>query len=537
MSLPAISTAAYVYSTNQSAVQVTYVDATTAIVYPNQFESPLTQQLLAWVRGGGQITPYVPPPIPVPAPPSYISCYIETEDSLGYLDDITTWGAATALGLSLTNGTSVQLTGGRAYQIDLTVGVNFIANAQNFIQFTLVNASTNAGLLPGESINNLNIRATETGQDPPVVDAQNSVPTISFIYAPTQDVSIKVRITGTGGGNTNTGTVRQLYSSWTIAEIVDETIYAEKIGPQGPPGPQGPVGPIGGSGPTGPQGPVGTQGPQGVPGPIGPAGQPGPGFNFLGTVATSADLPTSATQGDAYTVTATNTLWIYDGTVWNDAGVIQGPQGVQGIPGPAGPAGAVGPQGPAGPTGATGPQGPQGIQGLPGPTGATGGAGATGPAGPVGPQGPQGPQGLTGPAGPAGAPTIIASNPNGEVYVMAQGSYPNTVTYGSVNLPLGTVAFFITVDVSLNSPIGNTPVVEPQLNLSAPGGYSLTTYSNSLASTRVIDNIVSSIPASQSWGQSGLIPTLQYTVNFQFTGSSPQNTTDIGYDYTIICWS
>jgi hypothetical protein len=536
--LPNISTAAYAYSTNQSAVLVTYTDATTAIVYPNQFENPRTQQLLNWVRGGGQIAPYVPTPVPVPGPPSYISCYIETEAVVAYQQDITTWGSASAFGLSLNAGTSVQLTGGRAYQIDLTVGVNFIANAENYIQFTLVNADTNAGLLPGENINNLNIRATETGQNPPVVDGQNSVPTLSYIYVPTEDVSIKVRLTGTGGGNTNTGKVRQLYSSWTIAEIVDETIYAEKVGPRGPVGPEGPTGPVGGAGPIGPQGPTGVQGPQGVPGPTGPTGQPGPGFLFLGTVATSGDLPASATQGDAYTVTATNTLWIYDGSVWNDAGVIQGPQGVQGIPGPTGPAGAPGPQGPVGLTGATGPQGPQGIQGLPGPTGATGSTGAAGPVGPVGPQGATGPQGLTGPPGPTGAPTIVASNPNGEAYTIAQGIYPNTTTYASINLPAGTTAFFITVDMSLTSPNeANEPVIEPQINYSSNGAYGGTSYSASLASVRVTNNVLLAVPASQSWGQSGLPSNLNYTINLQFTGNTNGGETILSYDYTIICWS
>ena len=535
--LPDIVSAAYVYSTNQSAVQVTYIDAATAIVYPNQFENPLTQQLLIWVRGGGQITAYIPPIVPTPGPPAYISCYIESEAVIAYQQDITTWGAASSLGLSLTNGTSVQLQAGRAYQIDLTLGVNLITLPPNFLQFTLVNAATNAGLLPGENINNLNIRAIQTGQNPPVVDAQNQVPSLSYIYVPTEDVSIKVRLTGTGAGNTNTGNVRQLYSSWTIAELVDETIYAEKVGPQGPVGPQGALGPTGPSGPTGPQGSTGNAGPTGPGGPTGAQGQPGPGFDFLGTVATVGALPAGATQGDAYSVTSTNTLWIYDGTAWNDAGVIQGPQGVQGNQGPAGatgPAGAQGPAGPAGPAGSTGAQGPIG---LPGPTGATGSTGSTGSQGPVGPIGPQGPQGLTGPAGPSGSVTILSSNPNGGAYEINQGVYSNAVTYATINLPLGTTSFFITVDICPLSATPGRSLIEPQINYYSNGGGGGTSYSASNASAVTVSGQYLQIPASQSWGQNGLVPSINYTIALQFTGGSYNVNSTLGYDYTVICWS
>jgi hypothetical protein len=145
---------------------------------------------------------------------------------------------------------------------------------------------------------------------------------------------------------------------------------------------------------------------------------------------------------------------------------------------------------------------------------------------------------LTGPPGPAGIPTIIASDPNGEAYTVAQGIYPNTTTYASINLPAGTTAFFITVDMSLTSPNEyNTPVIEPQINFSSNGGPSGTSYSASLASVRVINNELSSIPASQSWGQSNLPSSLSYTINLQFTGDTNAGETIIGYDYTIICWS
>ena len=152
-------------------------------------------------------------------------------------------------------------------------------------------------------------------------------------------------------------------------------------GPQGSTGPQGPVGPASTiPGPTGPQGPQGDTGQDGPPGPSGPQGDPGPtgsqgpagpqgiqgpagtGINFKGTVpSVSALPPTGNANGDAYTVTSTGDLYIWDGTQWVNNGHIQGPQG---IPGEQGPQGSTGPQGPQGQTGA---QGPQGIAGPPGP--------------------------------------------------------------------------------------------------------------------------------------------------------------------------
>lgn len=113
-------------------------------------------------------------------------------------------------------------------------------------------------------------------------------------------------------------------------------------------------------GPTGPTGAVGPAGPEGE------QGQQAVAANYLGTLALIADLPTSPTPttNDAYFVTESGTVYIYNGTAWVDAGPIQGPTG------PAGP------QGQKGDTGAdsiipgpTGPTGPTGAQGLVGPTG------------------------------------------------------------------------------------------------------------------------------------------------------------------------
>jgi hypothetical protein len=131
-------------------------------------------------------------------------------------------------------------------------------------------------------------------------------------------------------------------------------------GPQGIQGPSGADGATGPTGSTGPQGPTGATGPQGIQGPQGPAGT---GITFQGSVATINDLPSNASQGDAYIVQSDDSLHVHDGSSFVSGGSIQGPQGQQGIQGPIGQDGATGPQGPAGNDGAQGPTGQQGPQG------------------------------------------------------------------------------------------------------------------------------------------------------------------------------
>lgn len=145
------------------------------------------------------------------------------------------------------------------------------------------------------------------------------------------------------------------------------------IGPQGPQGPQGEKGDVGPQGPQGPQGEKGEQGNNGT------------SLNILGTKESEADLPLSAEKNDAYLINGE--MWVFNGTNWNNAGRIQGPQGPQGPVGPQGPKGDPGPQGIKGDPGE---KGEQGIQGLKGDTG------LQGPQGPVGPKGEQGDAGVRG---------------------------------------------------------------------------------------------------------------------------------------------
>jgi hypothetical protein len=124
-----------------------------------------------------------------------------------------------------------------------------------------------------------------------------------------------------------------------------------------------------------------------------------------GSVPTTASLPaTGNAQGDAYIVTADDSLWIWDGTAWVSGGSIQGPPGATG---------------PAGPPGATGAQGPQGVPGATGPAGPTGPAGATGPQGPTGATGATGPQG---PQGVAGTSSLVYGTGDPTAAIGADGS-------------------------------------------------------------------------------------------------------------------
>lgn len=183
------------------------------------------------------------------------------------------------------------------------------------------------------------------------------------------------------------------------------------VGPQGPVGPVGPQGPKGDTGPqgiagpvgaTGSQGPKGDTGPVGPQGPRGPQGEPGIGLTYRNKVATYADLPTAAQQGDAYQVQADGLFYI-----WGDSGF------------PAQGDGAV-LQGPQGETGPRGPQGIQGVQGEKGDTGATGPQGIQGEKGDTGETGPQGPAGVANVVfGTASEPTA-AMVPEGGIYYQVE---------------------------------------------------------------------------------------------------------------------
>jgi hypothetical protein len=167
----------------------------------------------------------------------------------------------------------------------------------------------------------------------------------------------------------------------------------------------GTTGPTGPTGAVGPTGPVSTQ-PSTVTGPTGPTGPQGTSITVKGSVAAVINLPVSGNAvNDAYIVTATGNLHVWNGTAWSNVGAIVGPQGATGATGSTGPTGPAGTNGFVGSNGATGATGPTGSTG---PTGATGAASTvTGPTGATGPTGPQGYQGSLGPTGATGAASQV----------------------------------------------------------------------------------------------------------------------------------
>jgi hypothetical protein len=98
-------------------------------------------------------------------------------------------------------------------------------------------------------------------------------------------------------------------------------------GPAGPQGPPGPRGLPGFDGLDGDEGPQGAAGPLGPMGPKGAKGEPGAGVHVTGSVAEWADLPATGALGDAYIITSTGHLAVWDGTQWVDTGLVQGPPG------------------------------------------------------------------------------------------------------------------------------------------------------------------------------------------------------------------
>lgn len=215
------------------------------------------------------------------------------------------------------------------------------------------------------------------------------------------------------GADDQTTNTPSVYPVTVVADAVVQ-IIGNLVGPTGPAGTAGPTGPTGVAGatgatgptgptgaastvagPTGPTGVAGATGPTGTAGangPTGPTGASGTGFTYKGTVATVGNLPSSGNAvGDAYVVTATNRLYVWDGSAWTDAGPVAA--SITGPTGATGATGGVGPTGPTGVTGAGGPTGPTGanstVAGPTGPTGASGtsvglttfldGATATGP--------------------------------------------------------------------------------------------------------------------------------------------------------------
>jgi len=86
------------------------------------------------------------------------------------------------------------------------------------------------------------------------------------------------------------------------------------------------------------------RGPQGVQGVQGEKGEDGTGVNIKGAVESSAQLPPTGEEGDAYITNDTGNLWVWDAdsSAFVDTGAqVKGPKGDKGDPGEQGPAATV----------------------------------------------------------------------------------------------------------------------------------------------------------------------------------------------------
>lgn len=87
-----------------------------------------------------------------------------------------------------------------------------------------------------------------------------------------------------------------------------------------------------------------VRGPQGEQGAPGEKGEDGTGVNIKGSVETSAELPPTGEDGDAYIVKDTGNLWVWDAetSAFVDTGAqVKGPKGDKGDPGDPGAAATV----------------------------------------------------------------------------------------------------------------------------------------------------------------------------------------------------
>ena len=143
-----------------------------------------------------------------------------------------------------------------------------------------------------------------------------------------------------------------------------------ETGAKGDKGDTGETGATGEKGDTGPKGDTGNTGPAGDTGPAGATGDTGAtgiATTIKGSYNTYQELiathPTG-NSGDSYIVNGS--LYVWDGTAWENVGNIKGDTGATGDTGPKGDTGNAGSTGAKGDTGATGPKGDTGATGATG---------------------------------------------------------------------------------------------------------------------------------------------------------------------------
>jgi len=181
-------------------------------------------------------------------------------------------------------------------------------------------------------------------------DADGRVSSIPFTYEVTKDIAVDYV------PSADDKTLIQLVLGEGPAilaaaeQATVEALAAAEIAmnAEGPMGPVGPKGDTGERGLTGLKGDTGAVGPKGDIGPVGPKGDKGndgTGVTILGSFANESELPATGNLGDAYLISGS--LYVWNGSAWENVGNIQGPQGIPGVPGETGP---IGPKGDPGET-------------------------------------------------------------------------------------------------------------------------------------------------------------------------------------------
>ena len=175
---------------------------------------------------------------------------------------------------------------------------------------------------------------------------------------------------------------KSAYQSWKEVgnSGTEADFIAYLIGPRGEQGIQGVAGAKGDKGDQGNQGiqgdkgDQGIQGIQGIQGEEGDKGDRGAGIVIVGSVNTSLDLdPSYSGQiGDMYLSSDDGHGHVWNGTSWDDIGIIQGPKGDTGDTGDKGDQGLVGDKGLPGDKGDKGDKGDAGDKGDPGERGPKG---------------------------------------------------------------------------------------------------------------------------------------------------------------------
>jgi hypothetical protein len=269
--------------------------------------------------------------------------------------------------------------------------------------------------------------------------------------------SLLTGITATGGATGPTGAtgligatgVQGRTGATGVAGLTGSTGITGPIGSTGITGLTGSTGPTGATG-AGATGSIGATGRVGATGLTGATGPQATAVVIIGSVPNVNVNPPNNPQvtlnsafpgaiaGDGVVDVATGNLWVYSGTIWNNAGDIIGPPGASGFTGATGPSGSVGA------TGASGVYGPQGATGTQGATGIQGLTGSTGPQGLTGSTGPQGNVGSTGVIGATGVGNIGATGASGITgatgAIGATGSIGATGTIGATGAT-GSIGF------------------------------------------------------------------------------------------------